>query len=62
MEITPLVVTMLTFIGWAWTLRAGGAMQRYHAEPTPRRKHIAIGNTIVSLIPLTLAIWLAWPR
>jgi len=62
MEITPLVVAVLAFIGWTWTLRAGAAIQRYYAEPTQRRKHVAIGNTIVSAIPLSLAVWLAWPR
>jgi len=62
MEITPVVVAVLAVIGWAWTLRAGATMQRYRAEPTPRRKKIAIGNALVSLVPLALAVWLAWPR
>jgi len=62
MEITPLVVAMLLLIGWFWTLRAGAAIERYRADQSLRRKQIAVGNTIVSAIPLAVAVWLAWPR
>jgi hypothetical protein len=62
MGITPFVVAILAFLGWMWTLRAGIAMQRYVEDQSPRRKQIAIGNAIVSAIPLALAVWLAWPR
>ena len=62
MEIAPLVVAMLAVTGWFWTLRAGAAIERYHADRSPKRKQIAVGNTIVSAIPLALAVWFAWPR
>jgi hypothetical protein len=61
-EITPFVTTFLVFIGWLWALRAGAAIQRYKSQETPRAKHIAIGNTIVSALPFALAVWLNWPR
>lgn len=54
MEITPFVVATVAIVGGNWTMSAGAQVQRYHTEPTPRRKHIAIGNTVVSLLPLAL--------
>ncbi len=62
MEITPFVIAFLTFTGWFWSLKAGAAIQRYDAEVTPRRRRIAVGNTIISAVPLVVGVSLASPR
>jgi hypothetical protein len=57
MDIAPFVTTLMILIGWMWTLRAGAAIQRYGSEVTPQRKRIAVGNTVVSAIPLVFVAW-----
>ena len=61
-DIAPFVTILMIVIGWVWTLRAGAAIQRYGAEATPQRKRIAVGNTVVSAIPLAVAGWQVWAR
>ena len=61
-NIAPFVTILMIIIGWFWTLRAGAAIQRYDTEVTPRRKRIAVGNTMVSAIPLAAAAWQVWTR
>lgn len=51
-------ICVLSLFAWFWTLRAGKAIGYYGSGPTPRRKAVAIGNTLVSLIPLVLAVYL----
>jgi hypothetical protein len=62
MNIAPFVVAALVLIGWLWTLRAGAAIARYASEQSTKWKRTAVGNTIVSTIPLIVAVWLAWGR
>jgi hypothetical protein len=61
-DIAPFVTILMIIIGWFWTLRAGAAIQRYDTEVTPQRKRIAMGNTVVSAIPLAFAAWQVWAR
>ena len=56
--LNKVAICMLSLVAWLWTLRAGKAIGYYGSGPTPRRKTVAIGNMLVSLIPLALAVYL----
>ncbi len=53
-----LATIMLSMVGWGWTLSAGVRLAQYERSTTSKR--IAIGNTLVSLIPFVVVVSINW--
>ncbi|MEG3147146.1 hypothetical protein U1839_21045 [Sphingomonas sp. RT2P30] len=48
----------LCVVGWGWTLRAGVRLAHYARSPMSKR--VAIGNTLVSIIPFVVVVVINW--
>lgn len=60
MTIKALATIMLSLTGWGWSIRAGLMIARYRQSRTPFMKRVAIGNTLVGLLPLALVVFINW--
>ena len=61
MDIKPFVMIVAILIGWSLTIRAGIRIHRWALSGRVPDRRVAIGNTIVSVIPLAVAAVLGWP-
>lgn len=57
-----LVTIMLCFVGWGWAIRAGIKPASWAQSGTTTARRVAIGNSLVALIPFAWIVFINWEK